>query len=203
MKRLRKILFLTTVLCWSGTSSFAQLNDTTQSRRWYVPDFVPVQFAGNIGFLSAGIGYSTRVRNYHVSLVYGYVPKSLAVTYIHTISIRNTFPITRYALKNNEILIPYLGLGASFELSGNAFFLQPSHFPESYYDFPKNVHALLYGGAKVQRLFANPAAGLRGAEFFVEAGTIDLYIWYKAMSNEIKLNEIFTLALGINLLLSR
>ena len=203
MKGFFSVIICVAVLSACGTTCFAQLNDSTRAPRWYLPDFVPVQFAGNIGFVSAGIGYSTRVRNYHFSLVYGYVPKSVARTYIHTLAIKNTLPITRYALKNDQILIPYVGLGASIELSGNAFFIQPAHFPESYYDFPKNLHALLYAGAKVQRLFANPSRGLRGVEFFAEAGTIDLYIWYKAMSNEIKLNEIFSVALGVNLLMIR
>lgn len=203
MKGLIRVILLVSMLSGCAADSFAQPNDSTRSRRWYVPHFIPVQFAGNIGFLSAGIGYSTRVHNYHVSLLYGYVPKSMAHTYIHTIALKNTFPIMRYALKNNQILVPYVGLGASVELSGNSFFRQPARFPESYYDFPKNIHALVYVGAKVQHLFQDPAIGIRGVEFFGEAGTIDLYIWYKTMSQEIKLNEIFTLALGANLLLSR
>lgn len=203
MKGFVSVIFLATLLSWCGADSFAQLNDSIRSRRWYAPDFVPLQFAGNIGLLSAGLGYSTRLRNYHVSLLYGYVPRSLARTYIHTIALKNNFPITRYALKNEQILIPYVGLGASIEIGGNGFFRQPADFPEGYYDFPKNLHALVYGGAKIQHLFANPTRNLRGVEFFVEAGTIDLYIWYKAMSNEIRFNEIFTLALGANILLSR
>ena len=190
-------------LCCGSANIFAQMSDSIPARRWYVPDFLPIQYAGNIGFLSAGIGYSTRVRNYHASLMYGYVPKSVAQTYIHTIALKNTFPITRYALKNNQVLVPYIGAGVSFELSGNAFFRQPDHFPESYYDFPKNIHALLYGGAKVQHLFEDTVMGMHGVEFFLEAGTIDVYLWYKSMSRDIKLNEIFTLAFGVNLLIDR
>lgn len=203
MKTLMKLILLLAVVLSVACHGFAQLSDSTRSRRQYLPHFIPVQSAGNIGFLSVGIGYSTRTRNYHVSLLYGYVPKSVARTYIQTIALKNIFPIARFALKNDHVLVPYVGLGASFELGGNSFFRQPAHFPKDYYDFPKNIHALVYGGAKVQRFFEDPFIGVRGLEFFVEAGTIDLYIWYKTMSQQMKLKEVFTLATGVNLLLSR
>lgn len=202
MKMLMKLILLLAMLSFAACDGFAQLSDSARSRKQYLPDFVQVQFAGNIGFLSAGMGYSTRTRNYQVSLIYGYVPKSIARTYIHTIALKNTFPITRFALNDHQILVPYLGLGASFELSGNSFFRQPAHFPKDYYDFPKNIHALVYAGAKAQRLFEDPFVGVRGLEFYVEAGSIDLYIWYKTMSRQMKLHQVFTLAAGVNLLLS-
>lgn len=180
-----------------------QSTDSTRGTRWYVPDFAHLQYAGNIGFISGGIGFSSRLRNYQLGLLYGYVPKAIAGVRIHTVTARNTFPILRYPLKNNQTLIPYVGLGLSFEIGGNAFFRMPSHFPESYYDYPKNMRVLAYGGARVQQLFEDDWHGVRGLEFFAEAGTIDLYVWYKAMSHEIKMGQIFSLAVGANILLSR
>lgn len=196
-----KIILLLTALSLFQPRVLAQGDNSTAGRPWYAPQFVPFQYAGNIGVISTGFGYSSRTQNYHLSMVYGYVPKSIGGTHIHTLAAKNTFPITRYALKNNQILIPYLGLGLSIELNGNAFFRQPDHFPDSYYDFPKNIHALAYGGAKVQHLFDQSSSTLRGVEFFAEAGTIDVYLWYKSMSRQIRFNEILSLALGMNLLL--
>ena len=180
----------------------AQDTISIRERKWYAPDFAHLQYAGNIGFISGGVGFSSRLRNYQLALLYGYVPKAIAGVRIHTLTAKNTFPILRYPLKNNQTLIPYVGLGLSFEVGGNAFFLMPSHFPESYYDYPKNMRVLAYGGAKVQHLFQTDWHGVRGIEFFAEAGTVDLYVWYKAMSQEIKLNQIFSLAVGANILIS-
>jgi hypothetical protein len=179
---------------------YAQANDSTSETRWYIPDVLTVQYAGNIGFISAGVGYASRTRNYEFGLLYGYVPKSMAGTYIHTITGKNTFPVTRCQLKNNKLLIPYVGLGVSLEVGGNAFFRMPDHFPDSYYHYPKNMRVLAYGGAKVQHFFSENFHGLSGVELFAEAGTLDLYVWYTAMSNEIKLHEIFSLAIGVNFL---
>jgi hypothetical protein len=202
MLRSAVVIFLLGILFLHDMKVFGQSKDSTEARRWYVPGFVPVQYAGNIGFISTGVGYASRLRNYELALMYGYAPKSMAGAVIQTLTAKNTFPIIRYPLKNNEVLIPYLGLGVSFEIGGNAFFRMPSHFPESYYDYPKNLRFLAYGGAKVQHLFDDDFYGLRGVELFAEAGTIDLYIWYKVMSHEIRTNDIFSVAIGANFLLA-
>lgn len=183
------------------TGAFCDPPDSTRSRRWYVPHYIPVQFAGNIGFLSVGAGYSTNHHNYHLSVLYGHVPSSLAQSDIHTLTVKNSFPIARYFVRGNRSLIPYAGLGVSVEVGGNAFFSLPAHFPEGYYDFPKNLHIIAYGGAALQHRFHDNFAFLRGVEFFVEGGTIDAYLWYKTISSTIRFHQIFSLALGVNFLL--
>lgn len=184
-------------------SACAVTPDSTRSRRWYLPDYVPLQFAGNTGLVSAGLGYTASNGWYELNLLYGYAPKSVAGTYVHTITAKNNFTFGRFALQNNESLIPYIGLGISVDVGGNAFFKMPSHYPESYYDFPKNLHAIGFAGLKLQHLSANDNSLFRGIELYAEAGTIDVYVWYKINSDQIKLREIFSLALGVNFLLDK
>lgn len=175
--------------------------DSVHSRRWYLPHYVPLQFAGNIGFLSTGIGYTTNSNNYEFGLLYGYVPASVGGNYIHKITAKNIFPVLRYSLPENQMLIPYVGFGISVEVGGNAFFTNPSYFPDGYYDFPKNLRLTAFGGAKLRRLFNDDFTFLRGMELYAEAGTVDVYVWYGFLSEHIKLRQMFSLALGINLLL--
>ena len=175
--------------------------DSTRVRRWYLPHYVPLQFAGNAGFLSTGAGYNSNNQNYQLQLLYGYVPASVAGAWIHSITAKNNFPLAVYGLRNNRSVIPYVGLGLSVEVGGNSFFKMPSHYPESYYDFPKNLHVLAYGGARLQHLFQDEVTWLRGIEFYAEAGTIDVYFWYKTISSQIRLHEIFTLGVGVNFLI--
>jgi hypothetical protein len=195
---LRYILIFVTLPIAAAT---AGPGDSTRIKRWYVPHYLPVQFAGNIGFLSTGVGYTSNNGNYQLSLLYGYAPRAIAGAEIHTIAAKNVFPLSHYAMKNNQTLIPYIGLGLIAEVGGNSFFRQPDHYPEGYYDFPKNLHVIAYGGAKVQRLFRDERGIFHGVEFFAEVGTVDIYLWYKAMSNQIKFHQVFSLALGVNLLL--
>lgn len=175
--------------------------DSTRLKKWFVPHYVPIQFAGNIGLISTGLGYTSDHENYQLSILYGYVPASVAQTRVHMLTAKNMFPLTRYALRNNQTLIPYAGLGLTLEIGGISFFKMPSHYPDSYYDFPKNLHVLAFGGVRMEHIFQDDVAFLRGMELYAEAGTVDVYIWYKAISNEIKFRQIFNLAFGVNLLL--
>lgn len=195
---LRYILIFVTLPIAATT---AGPGDSTRIKRWYLPHYLPVQFAGNIGFLSTGVGYTSNNENYQLSVLYGYAPRAIAGAEIHTIAAKNVFPLSHYAMKNNQTLIPYIGLGLIAEVGGNSFFRQPDHYPEGYYDFPKNLHVIAYGGAKVQRLFRDERGIFHGVEYFAEVGTVDIYLWYKAMSNQIKFHQVFSLALGVNLLL--
>ena len=177
------------------------LSDSAKSKRWYLPHYVPLQFAGNIGLLSTGIGYTSNHENYQLSILYGYVPASLAQTRVHMVTAKNMFPLTRYLLRNGQTLIPYVGLGLTLEVGGISFLRMPSHYPDSYYDFPKNLHVLAFGGLRMQHVFEDDVRFLRGMELYAEAGTIDVYLWYKTISDEIKLHRVFSLAFGVNLLL--
>jgi hypothetical protein len=200
MKRHVSILILILTLSNSVYATVSE-GDTTKTKRWYKPAFVPIQFAGNIGFLSTGIGFTSHTEKYELALMYGYVPASLALTRIHTITAKNVFPLRRYDTKINQAIIPYLGLAVSVEVGGNAFLTLPEQYPKSYYDFPKSVHATAFGGVKLQQLFERHTRTLRGIELFAEVGTVDVYVWYKVMSEDIKLTQMFSLALGVNLML--
>jgi hypothetical protein len=189
------------VFAFAGSASAQDHTDSSKSAGWYVPRYIPVQFAGNIGLFSTGLGYTSNHDNFHLNILYGYVPASVALTDVHTITFKNIFPITRCPLRHNQTLIPYLGLGLSIEVGGISFLRMPEHYPDSYYDFPKNLHVLGFGGVSTRHLFTNDARFLKGLEFYAEAGSVDLYLWYKTISRQIRLRNIFSLALGVNLLL--
>lgn len=195
-------ILLFTALIFSSVAH-AEVGDSTRGRRWYLPHYVPIQFAGYTGLVSTGLGFAARHQNYSLDLLYGYVPRSVAGVPVHTITAKNYFPVGRFQLNGNEALIPYVGLGVSVEIGGIAFFKQPERFPESYYDFPKNLHALVYGGVRMQHLFNEEFGPLGGMELYTEVGSVDVYIWYRSQARSIRLRDIFSLALGVNLLLSK
>lgn len=187
------------LVCSAVTSD---ANDSTRTKKWYAPHYIPLQFAGNIGFLATGLGYTSNKENYELNLLYGYVPPSVGDQEIHMITAKNIFPFGRYSLRDNQLLFPYLGLGLMVEVGGHAFFTLPAHYPEGYYDFPKNLHVTAFAGAKLRHMFQK-GSFLRGLEFYAETGTIDVYIWYRTISDQIKFNQMFSVALGVNFLLPR
>jgi hypothetical protein len=161
--------------------------------------YVPVQFAGNIGLVSAGIGYRPLRDKYQLSLLYGYTPSSVSAVTCHLITAKNNFHIYQFHVSDTRTFIPYAAIGISLEVSGRSFFRQPDVMPDSYYDFPKSLHAIPSLGVKLRHKSLK-LKGFYATEFFAEASTVDAYIWYKFQSNDVEVRDIVSLALGVHLL---
>lgn len=182
------------------TDTIASASLDIRQKKWYSPHFASLQFAGNIGFISLGAGYSTRSGDYQISLLYSYTPASTAGIRVHTITAKNIFNIYPFNIDDRHTLIPYIGLALSLEAGGRSFFFQPSHMPKGYYNFPKSIHLIASGGLKLQHM-SDKIKPFRGIEFVAELTTVDAYIWYKVISDEVKMSDIMSLGLGINFLL--
>jgi hypothetical protein len=167
--------------------------------KWYYPQYIPIQFAGNIGFVSAGIGYTRPRDRYQLSLLYGYAPEKFAGVRIHTVTARNIFHLYRHQLNKRQTLLPYAAIALSGELGGRSFFIQPDIMPDKYYRFPKSVHLIASGGLKLRQV-TSKMKGFKRMEFFVEGSTVDAYIWYKFLSNDVRFRDILSLSAGVHLM---
>jgi hypothetical protein len=175
-----------------------QTTKTTKAR-WYEPQYIPIQFAGNIGLLSVGIGYTRPRDHYQLSLVYGYAPAKFAGVRIHTVTARNIFHLYRHQMNRRQTLLPFAALGLSAELGGRSFFTQPDVMPYQYYRFPKSVHAIASAGLKLRQVTPR-IKGFKRLEFFVEGSTVDAYIWYKFLSKDVRFRDILSLSAGVHLM---
>jgi len=179
------------------TNIFA--NDTTlvKAKPWYRPDYAKIQFAGNIGFLSVGFGYQFFNNHLCSEILYGYVPASISkAKEIHTITLKNTFQVF-----NREIraitLSPITGFTVSYETGNNSFLKLPDKYPKDYYS-TNAFHLTLFIGAKVHKDITNSKI-IKGIDFYFEVGMVDTYLLYAIKSKEVKINQIFSSAIGINL----
>lgn len=165
----------------------------------YSTYFIPIQYAGNIGMVSSGVGYASQRDTYQLSLVYGYTPASMGGVTVHTVAVRNVFHITRFPISDQKALVPYGALGVALELGGRSWFSLPDNMPKDYYNFPKSIHAIPALGIKLRTI--NDSEGIfSGAEFFVEASSVDVNVWYKFISSDVKMGQIVSLSFGVNLL---
>jgi len=188
-------LFVALFIFFSNAS--AQDSISIKKKPCYIPDYVKVQFAGNIGFFSIGFGYQFLNNHLYTELLYGYVPVSISgAEKIHTITLKNTFPILNKDIKTIT-LSPIAGFTTSFETGNNSFLILPDKYPEGYYS-TNAFHFTLFIGAKVHRNFINQKI-MRGVDLYFELGTVDNYLWYAILSKEVKINKIISSAIGINL----
>jgi len=97
--------------------AFSQnIADNTSTRKWYVPDAVTLQFAGNIGMFSIAPSYSFAHDRINAELSYGYVPKFDADEALHLLTLKGVYlPFRKIPLKNDFSLTPLrVGLGISY-----------------------------------------------------------------------------------------
>jgi hypothetical protein len=202
MKRVVLILIVvfTAELCSASVPEDSTKSQAAARRLLFRSSYLALQYAGNIGFLSFGVGHTARKDRYQLSLVYGYAPPSMTGVRIHTLTAKNIFPVYRFYLDKKQTLIPYGAIGLSLELGGRSFFRQPSNMPDSYYDFPKSIHLIPAAGFKLRHM-TDHQRNFRGYEFFLEVTSVDVYVWYKLTSDEIRTQQILSLAAGIHFLI--
>jgi hypothetical protein len=180
-----------------STNVFANDTTLTKVKGWYVPDYTKVQFAGNIGLVSVGFGYQFLNNHLYSELLYGYVPASISkAEVIHTITIKNTFPILNKEYKAIT-LSPITGFTASFETGNNSFLKLHNKYPSGYYG-TNAFHLTLFIGAKAHKDFMKNST-IKGVDLYFEVGSVDTYIWYVITEKEVQINQIFSSAIGINI----
>lgn len=197
-----KSIFLAVLFIALVNKSFAQDITTSSSNTkvasWFVPDYVSLQLAGNIGFLSTGIGYKIFNGVWNAELLYGFIPKSFSKSKdIHLITIKNTFPIFTKKISKKFIISPIGGFGITYDVGTNTFTSLPNQFPEGYY-VPNAIHFTLFGGVNLYQNFTNTKT-FKGVDYYLELGTVESYLWFAITSKEVTLADAFSFAVGINL----
>ncbi len=185
-------IILSMLLLFQALSGFGQEQKTSE----FIPKYAKIQFAGNIGFLSGGLGFHFFDGLLYSEVLYGHVPKKISkADKIRTISLKNTFPLLWYK-KGNTSISPIAGFTISLE-SGNSTFIQlPDIYPKGYYS-PNGIYSTLYVGGMIHRDFSKSKFP-KGMDFYMELGTVDSYFWYKVNEKNVAWKDILSSSIGIN-----
>ena len=165
-----------------------------------LPDHVKVQYAGRIGFISIGVGYSTKNQKLEADLYYGYLPENIGGVRIHSISTKFIWiPIRAMRIKK-YILEPLMtGLVVNYSFGKQYFSFDPPNYPYRYYSFPTAIHSALFFGSRAGvNLPTN--AFVRRLSLYYEIVSFDREI-ISLLSNpkSLHLPDIVTLSLGVKI----
>ena len=174
-----------------------------------IPTHFTIQNAGNMGIISAGIGWSYgRHRKLETDLLFGYVPKHDSSRGKLTTTLKGNYIPWRLDLAPLSSKIPaqrwYLEpLTTSLYINtvyGHEFWKsQPSRYPDKYYEFMSTKFRLNI--ALGQRLMVNiPSEKRRNhsrVALFYEVSTCDLYVRSMFQSSEVKFKDILGLSIGL------
>lgn len=166
-----------------------------------IPSQFVIQNAGNMGVLSAGIGWNYgKRRQWETHLLMGYIPRHQSSRGKLTMTLKENFIPWSIGLRQGWSVEP---LQASIYLNtvyGHEFWkTQPRRYPDNYYEFMSTKFRLNIAlGQRVT--WQIPTARRRRAQsvsFFYEISSCDLYIRSMFMDSSVSLKDILGLSIGV------
>ena len=173
-----------------------------------IPTHFVIQNAGNMGILSAGIGWSYgKHRQWETDLLFGYIPKHDSSRGKLTTTLKGNYIPWRIRLnpkaEDNKGRWNFEPLTCSIYLNtvyGSEFWKsQPGRYPDKYYQFMSTKFRLNFAlGQRI--MFKIPESKRRRhsrMSLFYEVSTCDLYIRSMFQDSSIKLKDILGLSIGL------
>jgi hypothetical protein len=179
---------------------YSQVADNNNRSKW-IPDYAITQYAGSIGAVSFGAGYSVGKNNRtHFELLYGYTPKYDSDERMSSITIKGfktVFGETIVSPKNKLSWIPLkTGVGLSY-MADNRFFSFRTELPYEfgYYGHRTGVRSLVYFQSELVRSFE--AKAIRSIRYYLEANVQGLYIMLKYADKNFTVFDMIKLGMGV------
>ncbi|KQC02138.1 hypothetical protein [Pedobacter sp. Hv1] len=166
----------------------------------FKPDEVNIQYAGSIGFLSAGAGYHFFKKKTTLSFHVGYVPENLGGE-MTILAVK--FEYKPFAIKIKDKIIihpinptffPSYTLGQNFD-----FKFEKPQYRRGYYFWSSALRLHLAFGTEV-KLLTNKKSKIKALSLYAEANTNDLYMisWFK--NRELAaFRDIFKMGYGVKM----
>jgi hypothetical protein len=199
---MKKLFYLSLLLlAFIPRLGFSQDSYTTDTDRpWYYPDHVVFQFAGNIGLLSAGPGYSFNRDRMDAELLYGVSPGFEARTSTQIITAKISTSPFKINLNIGYLLEPVkFGSGFSYTVGPQFHTLWPGQYPEGYYWWMSSLRLTPFLGTTISRKVGSENTLVKRIQVYSEVGTHDLAIISFINNKNLGFTRILKLALGTRL----
>lgn len=158
------------------------------------PVNIQLQYAGNYGLFSVGIGKSYKSNKINVHLLYGYLPKSIGEVTVHTFALKSSFNFIDVKISPKNSLNYYTGIAVLYGITRNTYIRYPDYFPDGYY-LTNAIHASLYLGMQLHLELLN--LKVKAISFLTELGTLDHQLWAALSTRYVTFKDIWNVSLGI------
>lgn len=176
-----------------GTAS----TDEDEELPFYIPSQAKLQFAGNVGMLAVGGGWSWWKRRIDLDLLLGWVPPldGTEPIYIGTLKL-TAWPIDLDLGKDWRLRPISLGGTTSLTFGEHYFIFQPDRYPENYYQFSTAVRFGAFLGGSIGHRFHR--AAFKGIDFYWEVGFTEFEFWLVVKNpHALAFYDIVHVALGL------
>jgi hypothetical protein len=176
-----------------AAAAAAPEGDGEERRAWYLPDHAKLQLAGNVGFVSPGLGYSFLHGLLESDIFLGWVPRAVGGTDVLSATAKLTARPFRVDVRDVEWRPVALALQLTYTFGDQYFVRPPSRFPGDYYDFPTAIRAGIAVGTA-----ADVAVGTRRVGAYVELVAMDVMLKAWAENGRsLDPRDVFSVAVGL------
>ena len=196
---MKKLLLLYCILI--SFTAIAQVDTLAdKGRKWYIPDHIKLQFAGNIGFMSGGPGYLSRNKTLETDILFGFLPEKFGGDALISLTAKTTYSPWRVPLKNTYYVVPFsLGFYLNYTFGPQFDSKWPTYYPKGYYWWATSFRPGAYVGGKIGKE-VKYRKKIKGLELYYELGTYDLLlISYVQNTKYLKPADILSLSLGLKM----
>ena len=168
-----------------------------------IPTQAIIQNAGNMGFISAGIGWDYgRHSQWETNILLGYLPKYNSNRGKLTMTLKQNYIPWSVYIKDGWSIEPlscglYLNTVFGHEFWGR----QPGRYPDKYYEaLSTKMRANVFLGQRLTKIIPhNKRKKIKSITAFYEVSTCDLYIRSMIIDDYLSLWDILGLSVGIKI----
>jgi hypothetical protein len=163
-----------------------------------IPLYSKMQYAGNIGMGSIGLGTFLFHDKVSVDFSYGYLPASKQSQTVNTLALKPAYHVGSFKGTHLRWGL-YSGICVTYSLTNNTYVSYPDHFPKGYY-MSNAFHLNPFIGFKIMPRKSNR---VNAHCFYTELGTVDYKLWYALSNKKVSALDIWNLCFGITLPLTK
>ena len=164
-----------------------------------MPTYTKVQYAGGMGFVSCGFGWSYgKNKRWETDAFLGFIPRYSSDQSKITMTLKQNFIPWRTKLNETWTLEP-LTCGFYFNtvFSDEFWTQEPDRYPKGYYNFSTRVRTHIYVGQRLSFNIPDKKRFLsRSVTAFYEISTCDLYV-VSAFTNHLSPDDYLRLSFGL------
>lgn len=176
-----------------------------QRYRKYWASLIPTQFviqnAGNMGIVSAGMGWDYGKRcQWETHLLWGYIPAHQSTRGKLTMTLKENYIPWSIDLTRGWSIEPMQASVYLNTVYGHEFWkTQPNRYPDKYYDFMSTKFRLnvALGQRITWQIPDKKRRQAKSISLAYEVGSCDLYIRSKILGSSIPLKDILGLSIGV------
>jgi hypothetical protein len=161
-----------------------------------IPDYGKVQFAGSIGFISAGLGYEFLKNRINTEVLYGNVPGAFGGP-LEIATVRIIYNPFTVNITKSVLVTPIMVSGFVTYHFGDQFYVKlPAKYYKDYYGWSSAIRYHVGLGSMVA--YKNKNSG-HGLALYYELNTNEIYLKSYRTNNTLTLGDIISLGIGVKI----